>query len=73
MYTFIEESDSGKNDNGSYETLIYQRKTDEKYFSITINFVCYGHENYCYESLVNDGELSEVNKKEETTVSWEEV
>lgn len=72
-YVYVDEASSNMDDNGSYETLIYQRKSDGKHFSITITHVRYGYEDYGYEEWANEGELTEVEKRERVIVSWEKV
>lgn len=69
-YSYITESDSSMDDNGKYESLIYQRESDGKYFKLTIAYARYGYENYSYESFLNDGEMYEVEKKERVVVDW---
>lgn len=52
---------------------IYKRKSDGKYFRITITLIRYGYEWYEYETDYNDCELIEVEKREVTVTTWEAV
>lgn len=72
-YKYVEESGSEMDDNGRYDTFIYQRKSDEKFFTVDVIYARYGYEDYGYEDWLNDGEMYEVEKKEQVMVSWVKV
>jgi hypothetical protein len=69
---YIHESElpSEMDDHGIAETHIYKRESDGKYFRIDLYLVRYGHEWYEFESDYNDGELTEVEKREVSVVKW---
>lgn len=70
QYEYIEELDCEVDDNGRTFTYLYKRKSDGKHFSIDVNQVRYGYEDYGFESWVNECELIEVEKRERVITSW---
>lgn len=69
-YKHISELEESMDDNGRYVTHIYQRESDEKYFSIELFWIRYGYEDYSFKGDYNDGVLREVEKQEVTVVKW---
>ena len=72
-YKYVEELDSEIDDNGRDFTYLYQRKSDAKFFMITVTQIRYGYEDYGYESWANECELIEVEKREKVITTWEAV
>lgn len=57
-------------DNGRYVSHIYQRETDGKHFRVDLFWIRYGYEDYSFEKDYNDGDLTEVEKREVTVTKW---
>ena len=53
-----------------YETFIYQRPSDNKYFRITVGYARYGYRDYGYEEYLQDYTAYEVEKKEIIRTLW---
>jgi len=69
-YKHVKELPEDMDDNGRYVSHIYQRESDGKYFRIDLFWVRYGYEDYSFEKDYNDGELTEVEKREVTVTKW---
>lgn len=69
-YKHIKELREYMDDNGRSVSHIYQRESDGKYFRIDLFWVRYGYEDYSFEKDYNDGELTEVEKREVTVTKW---
>lgn len=70
QYEYVEEIERSMDDNGRDFTYLYKRKSDGKYFMITVYQVRYGYEDYSYDSDFNECDLIEVEKREVTVTTW---
>jgi len=72
-YNHVAELDEDMDDNGRYVSHIYQRESDGKYFRVDLFWIRYGYEDYSFEKDYNDGDLTEVEKREVTITRWVNV
>jgi len=72
-YEYVEELDRSMDEHGRDFTYLYKRKSDGKYFRITVWQERQSYEDYCYEEYGNDCELIEVEKREKVITIWEAV
>jgi len=72
-YNHVAELEEDMDDNGRYVSHIYQRESDGKYFRVDLFWIRYGYEDYSFEKDYNDGDLTEVEKREVTITRWVNV
>ena len=68
-----QDGDAEEDEDARYETFIYQRPSDKKYFRIAIAYARYGYKDYGYEDFLQDYFAYEVEKKEIKKVVWSYV
>lgn len=70
-WEYIEQDEDTEEDGqGKYETHIFKRPSDGKYFSIMVTYAKYGYEDYGYEEFMQDLVAHEVKKKKIVKTEW---
>ena len=73
VWEYIEQDGEEEDEHGRYESHVFKRPSDNKYFYVTVAYCRYGYKDYGYEDYMQDLTAYEVEKKEIVKVEWQFV